>query len=58
MGFGHIVVDTYQRQVFLVKSLNRGSAGHYKLLIRSFGNYRWARSVESAKTASIQATDW
>jgi len=43
--------------MLLVKSLNRGSAGHYKLPVQPFGNIG-GHSVESAKTASIQATDW
>ena len=44
--------------MLLVKSLrNRDSAGHYQLLVQSFGNID-GHSVESAKTASIQATDW
>jgi len=44
--------------VLLVMSLrNRGSAGHYQLLVQSFGDID-GHSVESAKTTSIQATDW
>jgi len=44
--------------VLLIKSLrNRGSTGHYKLLVQSLGNID-GHSVENAKAASIQATDW